>query len=261
MPYPKISIVTIAFNSSKTIEKTIKSVLSQDYVNKEYIIIDGDSTDGTQTIVNKYSSEIDVFLSENDSGRSDAFNKGIKLATGDIIVLLNSDDYLLPNVLSKVAEKYDEETDIFCGNLILWNEKTNYKCRIKPSIKFPKTPFFCRPVHQGLFIKKQLYENLNGYDIHIIYAMDLDFLIRATSAEAKFKYMNIDVAVFRLGGATSDNILKKRKEYIYIIKKNGGNTLQAYIFYVFLVITQTIKNIFNLSGVDIIRKIRYEKTN
>lgn len=259
MATPKISVVTIAYNSAGTIEQTIKSVLEQDYENKEYVIIDGDSKDGTQEIVSKYSSQIDVFVSEQDNGRSDAFNKGIKFSSGEIIVLLNSDDYMLPNVLSKVASQYEENIDILCGNLILWNDKTNYKCRIIPSLSFPKMPFFRRPVHQGVFVKKTLYERLCGYDIKLAYAMDLDFLMRATSMGAKFKYMNIDVAVFRLGGATSDSIFKKRREYIYLIKKNGGTTFQAYVFYTFLVITQTTKKLLNFTGVDVVRNLRYRK--
>lgn len=261
MTRPKISIVTIAYNSAKTIRKTIESVLSQDYDNKEYVIIDGGSTDGTQNIVQRYSSSIDIFVSEKDRGRSDAFNKGIKLASGEMIVLLNSDDYLLPNALSRVAAEHDDNIDILCGNLILWNEYTDYKCRITPSLNFPKLPFFRRPAHQGLFIKKRLYERLDGYDINITYAMDLDFLMRATSIGATFKYINVDVAVFRLGGATSDSIFKKRKEYIYIIKKNGGTKFQAYAFYFFLIVTQTTKKLLKLTGIDIVRKLRYKKTN
>ncbi len=259
MEKTRITIITIAYNSACTIEKTIKSVLSQGYGNKEYIIIDGGSTDGTQDVVRKYGSSIDVFVSEKDRGRSDAFNKGIKLATGDIIALINSDDYLLPDSLSKVAAKYDGSADIYCGNMILWNDNDGYKCRIRPSLRFPKLPFFCRPNHQGLFVTKRLYERLGGYDVNLNYAMDLDFLMRATSAGAEFKYIGLDVAVFRLGGATSESIFKKRKEYVYIIKKNGGTTLQAYFFYAFLVITQVAKNMLKHTGVDVVRRLRYKR--
>lgn len=260
MKNPKISIITISYNSVSTIERTIESVVSQDYSNKEYIVIDGFSTDGTQNIVKKYESLIDVFISEKDNGRSDAFNKGIRLATGDIIVLLNSDDYMLPKVLKSVSLQYDGITDIYCGNMILWNKDTDLKCRIIPSLRFPKLPFFCRPNHQGLFITKEIYNELGYYDVNLNYAMDLDFLMRATALDAKFKYINIDIAVFRLGGATSDSIFKKRKEYIYLIMKNGGTKMQAYFFYIFLIITQTIRNLLNLSDFDLIRRIRYKQT-
>ncbi len=259
MCLPKISVITVSYNSVLTIEKTIKSVIEQDYIEKEYIIIDGGSKDGTQEIVAKYNEYIDVFVSEKDNGISDAFNKGIVKATGDLIVLINSDDYLLPNALSLVASQYDKTSDLFCGNLLLWNPSTHYKCVIKPSLEFPLMPFFKRSVHQGVFVTKELYKRLGGYDEKLNYAMDLDFLMRATRIKAKFKYMDIDIAVFRLGGATSDSIFKKKKEYIYLIKKNGGNVLQAYMYYSFLVVTQVLKSLLNIKGLDIVRRIRYKK--
>lgn len=258
MNNPKISIVTIAFNSVSTIERTIRSVVEQDYANREYLIVDGGSTDGTQNVVKKHICSINFFVSEKDNGISDAFNKGIYRATGDIILLLNSDDYLLPGALSRIAMAYDGEYDLYSGNLLLWDESTGYKYRITPSLDFPVMPFFRKPVHQGLFVSKKLYESLGGYDIKIRYAMDLDFLMRATAHGAKFKYIDVDIAVFRLGGATSDSIFHKRKEYVYIVRKNGGTRLQAYTFYAFLVVTQTMKKLLRMSGIDVVRKTRYK---
>lgn len=255
---PKISVITVSYNSSSTIEKTIKSVIEQDYINKEYIIIDGNSDDGTQKIISEYIKDIDVFISEDDNGISDAFNKGIRQATGDLIVCINSDDYLLPNILTTVASQYDGSHDIYCGNLILWDEATDYKSIIKPSLHFPPMPFFRKPAHQGMFITKELYICLGLYDEKIKYAMDLDLLMRATKHRAKFKHMDFNVAVFKLGGATEDSIFKKRREYVYIIHKNSGSLFKAYIFYVFLMFTQTTKKILSKTGFDLVRRIRYQ---
>lgn len=259
MQRPKITVVTISYNSAKTIERTIQSVVSQSYERKEYVIIDGDSSDGTQDIVRKYASQVDVFVSEKDSGRSDAFNKGLRLATGDLVVYINSDDYLLPDSLSRVADIYDGTADFYCGNLLLWDDKTDHMCQIKPSLSFPTMPFFRRPVHQGVFATKHIYEKLGGYDTRIKYAMDLDLLMRATRQGAKFRHVDIDIAVFRLGGATEDSIFKKKEEYIYIVRKNGGSTFQAYLFYLFLVVTQTGKKLLQKSGIDVVRRLRYKK--
>lgn len=257
---PKITIITVSYNSSSTIETTIRSVIEQDYPNKEYIIIDGKSMDGTQKIIERYRQYIDVFVSEKDEGISDAFNKGILRATGDLIVMINSDDYLLPNVLTNVAERFDGTSDLYCGNLLLFNPETKYSCVIRPSLRFPVMPFFCRPAHQGVFVTKELYRKIGTYDPKIRYAMDLDFLMRATRNGAKFKYLDMNVAVFRLGGATSDSILTKKKEYIYIVRKNGGNIFQAYFYYCFLVLTQTMKKVLNVKNLDIVRRIRYKQT-
>ena len=255
----KISIITIAYNSGKTIEKTIESILNQEYQNKEYIVIDGKSTDNTMDIVNKYADRINFVLSEKDHGISDAFNKGIEHATGDLIVFINSDDYMLPHALEYVADNYEDGIDLYCGNLILWNQESDYKCRIEPSLRFTILPFFCKPAHQGIFATREIYHAIGGYDTNIKYAMDLDFLIRATKSNAKFKHVNNDIAVFKLGGATSESIFKKGWEYVYIVRKNGGNLFQAYLFYAFLVFTQTSKKILQLSGFDVVRRLRYQK--
>lgn len=255
---PKISVVTISYNSKDTIEDTILSVIKQEYVPKEYIVIDGGSDDGTTDIIQKYGDHIDFYLSEKDNGISDAFNKGISHANGDIIVLINSDDMLLPDALSKVAGNYDEQTDIFCCNLVLWNDKTGDKRMLHPSTDFPVMPFFRRPAHQGAFIRKDLYNRIGLYDTELHYAMDLDFFMRATRAGAVFKHIDQPVAVFRLGGATNESIFKKRKEYIYTVRKNGGSFLQSYVFYTFLVLTQTTKRLLRLTGFDLVRKIRYK---
>ena len=100
---PRISVITITYNSAATIEETIRSVTMQDYPDLEYVIIDGGSTDGTLDVVQKYKDRIQVVVSEPDKGISDAFNKGVDRATGEIIGIINSDDILLPGALQEVA--------------------------------------------------------------------------------------------------------------------------------------------------------------
>ena len=122
-------------------------------------------------------------------------------------------------------------------------------------------PFFRRPAHQGAFITKALYERIGLYDTEIRYAMDLDFLMRATRQQATFRHLDINVAVFRLGGATNESIFKKRKDYLAVVRKNGGSWLQAQLFYAFLVFTQTTKKALRLTGIDWVRKIRYRSAS
>lgn len=256
---PKISIITIAYNSERTIEQTIKSVISQSYPHKEYIIVDGLSTDNTLNIVNSYAHQIDCIISEADNGISDAFNKGIAKATGDLIVLINSDDELLPEALQIVADTWDGQSDIWSGDYTAWNEKTGQTFTICPSLDFPNPPYFRRAVHQGRFITKRLYERIGLYDESIRYPMDLEFLLRAYSNGATFQYTPQSVAKFRLGGATNDNVFKKKHDYTYMVRKHGGTWLQAQCFFCFLVITQTLKRITDLFCADIIRTIRYKE--
>ena len=255
---PKISIITIAYNSVKTIEQTIKSVISQSYSHKEYIIIDGLSTDNTLNIVNSYVNQIDCIISETDKGISDVFNKGINKATGDLIVLINSVDEPLPDALQIVANTWDGKSDIWSGDYIAWNDKTQQSFTIQPSLKFPNPPYFCRAVHQGRFITKKLYERIGLYDEGIKYPMDLEFLMRAYRNEATFQYIPQPVAKFRLGGATNLSIFKKKHDYIYMVRKHEGSWLQAHSFFCFLIITQTLKRFTNLFYTDLIRSIRYK---
>ena len=122
MAYPVISIVTVCFNSARTLEETMKSVLGQNYPALDYVVIDGGSTDGTLDIIDRYKDRLGYFKSEPDRGISDAFNKGIMNAKGDIICIINSDDILLPGALRAVAEHYDENVDVFRCNVIINNK-------------------------------------------------------------------------------------------------------------------------------------------
>lgn len=256
----KISIVTPTYNSKSTVEDTIKSVLSQNYDNLEYIIIDGGSTDGTLDIIYKYEEHFARIVSEKDNGISDAFNKGIANATGDVLCFINSDDVMLPGSLQAVADGYDGENDIYCGNVLLENPDTGYKCREVPSTRFPIVPIFCHVAHQGMFVTLDAYRRFGTYDTAIRYPMDLDFLVRATRLGARFKYIDYDIACFRAGGATATSIFKKRKDYIRLVRNNGGTIIQAYFFYIFLCTTQIVKKLLSLvGGADFGQKLRYRK--
>lgn len=244
----KISIVTPTYNSERTIEETIQSVLSQDYDNLEYIIIDGASTDGTLNIVRKYEQNIATIVSEKDKGISDAFNKGIAHATGEVLCFINSDDIMLPGALQAAADAFDGQHDIYCGNVLLENPKTGFQCREKPSTSFPIVPIFCHVAHQGMFATLDAYHRFGGYDTEIRYPMDLDFLVRATRMGARFKHIDHDIACFREGGATATSIFKKKKDYLRLVRQNGGNAFQAYFFYLFLVVTQFVKKCFKIVG-------------
>ena len=119
---PKISIITVCYNSEKYLEETIQSVLRQNYQNVEYIIIDGGSTDNTVSIIDKYRQYITYFVSEPDNGISDAFNKGIRVATGDVIGIINSDDLLEEGALERVAQEYAPSVDWYRGDCKVWND-------------------------------------------------------------------------------------------------------------------------------------------
>lgn len=254
----KISMITVAFNSARTIERTILSVKAQNYNNLEYIIIDGGSTDGTQEIVMKYEDVVTTFISEKDLGISDAFNKGIFLSNGVLVGIINSDDYLLPNALNKVAKAFDGCSDIYMGEIFV-EYGSGQKVIEVPSKSFPIIPLFRHVAHQGMFVTRDAYQKFGMYDVKVHYPMDLEFLMRAYINGAKFRFINDVLAVFCYGkGVTNDDLKKKKKDYIYIVKKNGGNKLQANVYWLSLVLIHYIKLFLNRILSNLSFRMRYK---
>ena len=234
MKKPKISIITVCYNSEAHIEEAILSVINQSYENKEYLVIDGGSKDGTLNIIEKYKDRIDYFVSEPDKGISDAFNKGIKAATGDIIGILNSDDFMMPNALTKVAEHYEERIDVYRGYCLVWNEQLGTKNELHPNMRFKVPPFGAIICHESSFISKKVYDKVGLYKVHFKYMMDLDFFIRMYNDKSiRSKIINVCVITFRTGGASSSSAFKVEQERKLLIKENGGSSMDVlcYVFY------------------------------
>lgn len=243
---PKISIITVSYNSAAHIEEAIQSVVNQPYENKEYIIIDGGSTDGTLDIIDKYRDKIDYFVSEPDKGISDAFNKGIKAATGDIIGILNSDDFMMPDVLSKVASQYEDDIDIYRGYCTIWDEKLGTKRDLHPNLKFGVPPFGAIICHESTFITRKLYDKVGLYKVSFKYCMDLDLFIRIYKDKSvKTKFLNICIDTFRTGGASSSPANKLEEERKRLIRENGGNDFDVFTYIMYHRIKYSVKVIVN----------------
>jgi glycosyltransferase involved in cell wall biosynthesis len=187
MTSPKISIVTPSYNQGKFIERTILSILNQDYKNFEYIIMDGGSTDETLEILKKYDDKI-IWKSEKDNGQSDAINKGIKMATGEIIAYLNSDDTYEPGALKKVAEFFENNSDKkwVYGKCKIINEKdqeirkwiTAYKNLLLKNYSYKKLlteNFISQP---ATFWRKELHQELGYFNEKENFCMDYEFWLR-----------------------------------------------------------------------------------
>lgn len=253
---PKISIITIFYNSEKTIEETIKSVVSQNYENLEYIIIDGGSKDGTLDIVKKYENRIATIISEPDEGISDAFNKGIKYSTGEIIGIINSDDVLLPNALRSIADNYRHDIDVYSGNLLFWDCKTDDTFVSYPELKFDKLKLQYGVAHPSRFIRKDAYQKYGCYVKELRYNMDIELLCRFYKNGVSFLYVDKCLAKFRLGGTTNDNIYKKKADYQYFVKSFGGSSWDFKILWTKAIIKYNLIQIgYKLFGDDLKFKI------
>ena len=222
----KVSIITVCFNSEKTIEKTILSVLGQSYGNVEYIIIDGKSTDGTLSIIKKYNKDISTLVSESDKGLYDAMNKGIKMATGDIIGILNSDDvFYNKEVLSEIASFHqNNDLDASIGNIV--QHKNGKIVRIYNSRKWrpEKLKIGFMPPHPSVFFKRELFEKFGFYRLDFISGADYELITRFfLKNNLEYKYSGIITTSMAVGGISSSGFksyMLISSEIIRLLKMN-----------------------------------------
>lgn len=211
----KISIITISYNSQETIEDTIKSVINQTYKNIEYIIVDGGSTDNTINIINKYKDRISTIISEPDKGIYDAMNKGVNLATGELIGILNSDDfYINENVISEIQKHIKENDAIYADLVYVDKENTNKTIRYWKSGKYKKGDFLkgWMPPHPTFFLRKSIYEKYGTYNLSLKSAADYELMLRMIHKEnISLSYYPEVITKMRVGGQSNSNILNRLK--------------------------------------------------
>lgn len=254
---PKISVITISYNSAKTIEKTIQSVINQDYDNLEYIVIDGKSQDGTVDIIKKYEDKIAYWVSEPDNGISDAFNKGISAATGEVIGIVNSDDQYLPGALKAIADNYDPTVDVYRGEILIHDDIKNVEYTYQPSMKFGRLPIKINVCHLPTFITKNAYKKYGNYSTEFKLAMDLDLLRRFYQAGARFKKVDTVLGRFNVGGvSTQAGIERAFDERRKVILANGGNKIDVFVYNQILKAIDISKKLTKTIGLDYL-KIRY----
>lgn len=215
---PLISIITVSYNSVNTIEQTILSVINQNFKDYEYIIIDGGSKDGTIDIIKKYQNQINIWISEPDSGIYDAMNKGLKLAKGKFISLLNSDDWFEKDSLNYVANSYKlhPNVDLFHGLLRFIDINDEPDSIIGHYNSYLNTGMI---EHPTCFVKKELYDRVGLFDLNYKSASDYDWMLRTKKADAKFLLIPEILTNFRRGGMSESDL--GSYEELFIKKKHG----------------------------------------
>lgn len=220
-------------NGAKTIEDTIRSVISQSYKNLEYIVIDGASTDNTMDIVTKYRDKIHVVVSESDDGIYDAMNKGIRLASGQVIGLLNSDDvYYNENCVATVVHEFERrEVKAICGNLVCVDPlNLNKITRFYRSDNFKPFMFAfgMMPAHPACFLKKECYEKFGMFKVDYCIAADFELLARFLGKNGVPFYCFPKVLVkMRTGGVSTSGIKNNwilNREILRACKENKIRT-------------------------------------
>lgn len=229
----KVSIITVSFNSAETIRDTIESVLSQDYPNIEYIIVDGKSKDCTLDIIRGYESQIDIIISEPDSGIYDAMNKGIRMATGEVVGILNSDDfYSNSKAISLSMERMEVAgTDSIYGDLVIVDsDDKNRILRYYDSSTFRPSRFRYgwMPAHPTFMAKRQLYERWGGFSLDYRIAADFEMMVRLLyKAGASYAHLPAVVVKMRTGGVSTAGLRNNwilNNEIVRACRENGLET-------------------------------------
>ena len=219
---PKISIITVVYNSERLIEATIQSVLNQEFKNIEYIIIDGGSTDKTVDIIKKHDDKISYWVSEPDDGIYDAMNKGLQIANGEYLLFINSGDKIFDKLtLENVFMNGD--ADIFYGDTMIINEKDEElglrRLRPPKQLTFKSLKNGMLVCHQSFIIKK---DNAPLFDISYKYSSDFDWVIKSVKNTKKIYNTDQVISKFMEGGQTSNTVYKGLKERFLIMKKYYG---------------------------------------
>lgn len=226
----KISIITVVFNNESNIQDCIETILGQTYPNIEYIIIDGKSTDKTIDIIKSYGDKISKFISEEDKGIYDAMNKGISIATGDVIGILNSDDfYTSDKVIETIASKFmTKNIDATFSDL----DYVSFKDKNCITRKWRSTPYYnnafirgWHPAHPTFFVKKEIYNKYGSFDLNFDISADFEIMLRFIE-KYKIKTYHIPQVLVKMreGGESNQsikNILLGNKNVRKAFEKNG----------------------------------------
>lgn len=229
----KISLITVTYNSAATVRDTIVSVLKQTYPDIEYLIVDGASKDETVSIIKEYEPKFGGrlhYISEPDKGIYEAMNKGIKMATGDVVGILNSDDfYTSYDALQTIADAFENnDIDATYGDIHFVNDEDLTKCvRYYSSGLFKRgyMRFGFMPAHPSFYCKKSIYEKYGGFDTSYRIAADFENLLRIIFiGRIRTLYIKKDFVTMRTGGASTAGLRSRRqimKEHLSGLKKNG----------------------------------------
>lgn len=212
----KISIITTTYNSGATLRDTIRSILSQTYQDIEYIVVDGASTDDTLTIIQEYEPQFDGrmrWVSEKDNGLYDAMNKGIRMATGDVVGILNSDDFFTsPDVLERVAGAFREESgpDAVYGDIHFVNPDNLNRC-----VRYYSSRLFrswlmrmgFMPAHPSFYARRKVYIRYGLYKTHYKVCADYEWMLRTVFVGGiRTRYLGMDMVTMRMGGVSTHGV-------------------------------------------------------
>lgn len=227
----KISLITVTYNAEKTISRCIQSVIDQKFTNIEYIIIDGGSTDDTIQIINQYARDISYFISESDNGIYDAMNKGIKLASGDIIGMLNADDFFSDiDILHTIANKFTtDDVDIVYGDLDYIDARGNTVRKWRSKVyQHGIFNWGWMPPHPTFYCKRNLFCILGVYSLDYGTAADYELMLRYMHLNRiRSLYIKKVMVKMSIGGASNKSLSNRVKGLLHDLKAMRNNGIKA----------------------------------
>ncbi|MFM1793622.1 MAG: hypothetical protein RL642_7 [Bacteroidota bacterium] len=246
----KVSIITVSFNAAKTISTTLNSVASQTYADIEHLVIDGGSTDGTQEVVKQFP-HVTTFVSEPDNGLYDAMNKGISMATGDIVVILNADDfYAHAGIVEKVVKCFEQhQVDAVYGDLVYASADYTKITRNWKAGKYHRNKFYqgWMVPHPTFFVKRKCYQELGLFDTSLKYAADYELMLRFMfKHQISNFYLPETLVIMKSGGKSNSSIINR----YYINREDRRawtiNDLQPHLFTLILKPLRKLTQYINL---------------
>lgn len=254
---PKITIITVVFNAAKEIEATLTSIFEQSYINKEVVIIDGGSTDGTLEIIRKFEHQIDYFTSAQDDGIYDAMNKGIKVACGDWICFMNAGDLFASNdILKNIFFQKTHDAEILVGDCIVDYKSFTKRVNVKKVYLLDYGMTFC---HQSVFVKTSLYKK-KYFDLRFKIAADFNFFFWCFTKGFEFKTYDFPFSMISVQGVSDKMRARVLFENRQIVREHFRSNIKVELVYflkiVWILSVTFIKKLLPVSLVLLIQKYR-----
>ncbi len=253
---PLVSVITIVRNGVTVLPRAIESVLSQDYRNVDHVVVDGQSTDGTLGVLQTFSNDISLWVSERDAGISDAFNKGIVLSRGEIIGILNCDDWYEPGAIRKVVDAMQNSgADIAAGKMQYWEgDRHTFIVSSDPDLLDQSMTV----AHPTVFVRRSCYRQIGLYRLDFRFAMDYELMLRARHSGARFVTVEHCIANMQLGGAGDKRWRDGQREVARAraLHIPGKNTAWAYYSYLgYRIVKGTARRVLDRLGLGFFRRL------
>lgn len=253
-----VSIITVVLNDAEHLEATLQSVLSQEGITLEYVVIDGGSTDGTCAIINAYADRLAASVSEPDRGIADAFNKGLQRVSGDVVGIVNAADRLEPGALARVVQtlRAHPEADVVYGNVRYWKgEHPEYVYRADHTL----LPRFMSLNHPAVFARRALYERYGNFDRTYPLAFDYELMLRWYMQGVRFHYHDTTLSNMALGGVSDRGWRAAYREVHAIQCAALGVSPRRYAAYRYRVFRRHVSNLLARLGLERLRAL-YRRT-